>query len=271
MSDRYCVLGHPIGHSRSPQIHAAFAEQTGERMTYDAIEAPLEDFADAWRDFVAAGGRGANVTVPFKEEAYRLCEALSPRARLAGAVNTLMLDRDGETYGDNTDGIGLVRDLQAQAAPLEKARILVLGAGGAVRGILAPLLEVRPATLMIANRTADKARQLAKEFFEWGETTGGGFDEVVGTFDLVINGTSASLDGERPLLPEDVFADDALAYDMMYANEPTAFLRWAAEHDARTADGLGMLVEQAAESFFLWRNVRPDTAAVRKLLRPGNA
>lgn len=268
MSDRYCVFGHPINHSLSPRIHAVFAEQTGENIAYEAIEAPLENFAGAWRDFVASGGRGANVTVPFKEEAYRLSGVLSARARLAGAVNTLVLGRDGKTYGDNTDGIGLVRDLQAQAAPLEKARILVLGAGGAVRGILEPLLAARPASLMIANRTADKARQLATEFFELGETTAGGFDEIVGTFDLVINGTSASLGGERPPLPEDVFADDALAYDMVYADEPTAFLRWSAEHDARTADGLGMLIEQAAESFFLWRNVRPETAALRKQLRP---
>ncbi|WP_048308434.1 shikimate dehydrogenase [Halomonas sp. PR-M31] len=268
MSDRYCVFGHPIGHSLSPRIHAAFAEQTGEEMSYEAIEAPRKDFAGAWHNFVASGGRGANVTVPFKEDAYRLGDVLSPRARLAGAVNTLVLGRNDEIFGDNTDGVGLVRDLQAQAAPLEKARILVLGAGGAVRGILEPLLAARPATLMIANRTPEKARQLAKEFSELGETTGGGFDEIVGTFDLVVNGTSASLGGECPPLPEDVFADDALAYDMMYADEPTTFLRWSAEHDARTADGLGMLIEQAAESFFLWRNVRPDTAALRKQLRP---
>ncbi|SHE41580.1 shikimate dehydrogenase [Modicisalibacter ilicicola DSM 19980] len=268
MSDRYCVFGHPIGHSRSPQIHAAFAEQTGQALTYEAIEAPLDDFAGAWHRFIASGGRGANVTVPFKEEACRLSDVLSPRARRAGAVNTLVLGNNGETCGDTTDGIGLVRDLQYQAAPLEKARILVLGAGGAVRGILEPLLGARPATLMIANRTAEKARRLAREFFDLGETTGGGFDEVVGTFDLVINGTSASLGGEIPPLPDDLFADDALAYDMMYGDEPTAFLAWSGEHGARTADGLGMLVEQAAESFFLWRNVRPDTAAVRKRLRP---
>lgn len=267
MSDRYCVFGHPVGHSKSPRIHAAFAEQTGEDLAYEAIEASLDDFAGAWRSFIAAGGRGANVTVPFKEDAYRLADVLSPRARRAGAVNTLMLGKRGETYGDTSDGVGLVRDLQAHAAPLEGARILVLGAGGAVRGVLEPLLAARPATLMIANRTVDKAQRLATGFRDLGETTGGGFDAVVGPFDLVINGTSASLEGDLPPLPDDLFADDALAYDMMYGAEPTVFLRWADERGARTVDGLGMLVEQAAESFFVWRNTRPDTAAVRELLR----
>lgn len=267
MTDRYCVFGHPVGHSRSPRIHAAFAAQGEDDISYEAIEAPLDDFAGAWRTFVAAGGKGANVTVPFKEEAFRLADVLSPRARRAGAVNTLMVGKQGDTFGDTSDGVGLVRDLQAHAAPLERARILVLGAGGAVRGILEPLLGTRPATLMIANRTAGKARQLAEDFADLGETTGGGFDEIVGTFDLVINGTSASLAGDLPPLPDDVFADAALAYDMMYGAEPTVFLRWAAEHGARTVDGLGMLVEQAAESFFIWRNRRPDTAPVRELLR----
>lgn len=267
MSNRYCVFGHPVGHSRSPRIHAAFAEQTGEDLSYAAIEAPLDDFPGAWRSFVEAGGLGANVTVPFKEQACQLADVLSPRARRAGAVNTLMLGKNGKTYGDTSDGVGLVRDLQAHAAPLERARILVLGAGGAVRGVLEPLLNARPATLMIANRTSDKARQLAVDFSDLGEVTGGGFDEVVGTFDLVINGTSASLGGELPPLPDDLFADDALAYDMMYGAEPTVFLRWAAERGARTVDGLGMLIEQAAESFFIWRQRRPDTAPVRELLR----
>lgn len=272
MSDRYCVFGHPVGHSKSPQIHAAFAAQTGEDLAYEAIEAPLDDFAGAWRAFAAVGGLGANVTVPFKEDAYRLADILSLRAQRAGAVNTLMVMRgdDGsptELYGDTTDGVGLVRDLQAHAAPLEGARILVLGSGGAVRGILEPLLAARPATLMIANRTATKAERLAADFADLGETTGGGFDAIVGPFDLVINGTSASLGGELPPLPDDLFATDALAYDMMYAAEPTVFLHWAAARGARTVDGLGMLIEQAAASFQLWRDVRPDTAPVRELLR----
>lgn len=267
MSDRYCVFGHPVGHSKSPQIHAAFAEQTGQALSYQAIEAPLDAFAGAWRDFVAAGGRGANVTVPFKEQAWRLADVLSPRAQRAGAVNTLVLGKQGDTYGDTTDGVGLVNDLRAHAAPLEGARILLLGAGGAVRGVLEPLLASGPARLVVANRTAHKARELAADFADLGETGGGGFDEIAGPFDLVINGTSASLAGDLPPLPDALFAEGGLAYDMMYGAEPTVFLRWAAERGARTVDGLGMLIEQAAESFWLWRGVRPDTAAVRERLR----
>ncbi|GAA5171592.1 shikimate dehydrogenase [Modicisalibacter zincidurans] len=267
MSDRYCVFGHPIGHSKSPQIHAAFAEQTGETLSYQAIEAPIDGFADAWREFAAAAGRGANVTVPFKAAAWRLAETLSARARRAGAVNTLLLDDAGKLHGDTTDGVGLVSDLAAHAAPLKGARILVLGAGGAVRGVLEPLLETGPARLVIANRTAGKARKLAADFADLGETAGGGFDEIAGPFDLVINGTSASLAGDLPPLPDALFADGGLAYDMMYGAAPTVFLRWAAERGARTVDGLGMLIEQAAESFYLWRGVRPDTAAVRERLR----
>jgi shikimate dehydrogenase len=267
MTDRYCVFGHPVGHSKSPRIHTAFAEQFGDDIAYEAIKAPQDGFVDAWRDFTAHGGKGANVTVPFKEDAFRLADVLSSRAQRAGAVNTLVLGKQGDIYGDTTDGVGLVRDLQAHAAPLEGARILILGAGGAVRGVIEPLLAARPAALMIANRTPGKARQLAEDFADLGETTGGGFDEIAGAFDLVINGTSASLGGDLPPLPDDLFADAALAYDMMYGNEPTVFLRWAAERGARTVDGLGMLIEQAAESYFLWRNRRPETAPIRELLR----
>ncbi|WP_168012501.1 shikimate dehydrogenase [Halomonas salinarum] len=271
MSDRYCVFGHPIGHSKSPQIHTAFAAQSGEAMEYTAIEAPKDDFAGAWRDFVAAGGRGANVTVPFKEDAYRLCEVLSPRARRAGAVNTLVLGKDGRTFGDTTDGIGLVRDLKHHGVTLAGARVLVLGAGGAVRGVIEPLLAEGPAEVLIANRTAEKASGLAKDFAALtdGQTRlhGSGFDAVPAHFDVVINGTSASLGGDLPPLPEDVFAPGATAYDMMYGAAPTVFLAWAAERGARPVDGLGMLVEQAAESFYQWRNRRPDTAPVREMLR----
>lgn len=267
MSDQYCLFGHPVGHSKSPRIHSAFAEQCGQALSYEATDVPIGDFTDAWREFVAAGGRGANITVPFKEQAYRLADVLSPRAERAAAVNTLIVGKDGKTYGDNTDGVGLLRDLQANAAPLEGARILVLGAGGAVRGVLEPLLAARPIVLMIANRSAEKARRLAADFRALGEVTAGGFDEIAGEFDLVVNGTSASLAGDLPPLPDDLFAADALAYDMMYAAEPTIFLRWAAQQGARSVDGLGMLVEQAAESFFVWRNYRPDTQPVRKQLR----
>jgi len=267
MTDRYAVFGNPIGHSKSPRIHAAFAEQTGESLRYEAIEAPRSDFAGAWRAFVAAGGKGANVTVPFKQEAFALAEVLSPRARLAGAVNTLMVGRDGRLYGDTTDGVGLVRDLEAHAAPLRGARVLLLGAGGASRGVIEPLLEAGAGSLTIANRTVAKAEELAALFAGNGKVSGCGFGDVAGPFDLVINATSASLTGDLPPLPDDLFAADGLAYDMMYAAEPTVFLRWAAERGARTVDGLGMLIEQAAESFWLWRQVRPETAPLREILR----
>ncbi|PMR71267.1 shikimate dehydrogenase [Halomonas heilongjiangensis] len=272
MTDRYCVFGHPVGHSKSPAIHAAFADQTGEAIDYTAIEAPLDDFAGAWRAFIAAGGRGANVTVPFKEEAFRLCEVLSPRALRAGAVNTLILGGNGQSndlkvYGDTTDGVGLVRDLERHGVTLAGARLLVLGAGGAVRGVLEPLLAAAPASLVVANRTAEKAEALAADFADLGEIRGGGFDAISGPFDVVINGTSASLAGDLPPLPDDLFADGATAYDMMYGAEPTVFLQWAAERGARGVDGLGMLVEQAAESFFLWRHRRPDTDPVLEALR----
>ncbi|MCC5881970.1 MAG: shikimate dehydrogenase [Halomonas sp.] len=267
MNDRYCVFGNPIAHSKSPMIHAAFAEQTGEAMEYTAIEAPLNDFAGAWERFVAEGGRGANVTVPFKEEAFRLCDTLSRRARRAGAVNTLLLGKNGLTYGDTTDGVGLVRDLQYHEVGLGGARILVLGAGGAVRGILEPLLAMQPSSVHVANRTASKALALAEDFADLGPIDGGGFDAVAGPFDLVINGTSASLSGELPPLPDDLFSRGACAYDMMYGAEPTVFLHWAEGRGARGIDGLGMLVEQAAESFFLWRNRRPETGSVRAALR----
>ncbi|MCE8010032.1 shikimate dehydrogenase [Billgrantia desiderata] len=272
MTDRYCVFGNPISHSKSPLIHAAFAAQTGEALEYTAIEAPLNDFAGAWQRFVVQGGRGANVTVPFKEEAFRLCDTLSRRAQRAGAVNTLVLGKNGlgndfKIYGDTTDGVGLVRDLEHHGVALEGARILVLGAGGAVRGVLEPLLATRPARVQVANRTAAKAAALAEDFADLGEIHGGGFDEVSGPFDLVVNGTSASLSGDLPPLPDDLFAAGATAYDMMYGAEPTVFLCWAEARGARGIDGLGMLVEQAAESFFLWRNKRPETGPVRDVLR----
>ncbi|SEL54058.1 shikimate dehydrogenase [Halomonas daqiaonensis] len=272
MTDRYCVFGHPVGHSKSPAIHAAFAAQIRDDIDYTAIEAPLDDFAGAWWRFVAEGGHGANVTVPFKEEAFRLCDTLSKRARRAGAVNTLIVgsndaSTDRKVYGDTTDGIGLVHDLKRHGVELAEARILVLGAGGAVRGVLEPLLAEGPASLLVANRTAAKAEALATDFRDLGEIAGGGFEAVDGPFDLVINGTSTSLAGDLPPLPDDLFARDATAYDMMYGPEPTVFLRWAAERGAQTIDGLGMLVEQAAESFFQWRGRRPDTAPVLEMLR----
>ncbi len=259
--DRYGVFGNPIGHSKSPMIHRRFADQTGEALTYEALLAPLDDFPGFARAFFREG-HGANVTVPFKEEAFRLADRLTPRAERAGAVNTLKRLDDGRLLGDNTDGAGLARDLTVNAGvTLRGARILVLGAGGAVRGVLEPLLAEGPAALVVANRTADKARHLARRFADLGEVHGGGFDEVDGAFDLIVNGTAASLAGERPPLRASCLRPGhTLCYDMMYAAEPTVFCRWAAEHGARTRDGLGMLLEQAAEAFYLWRGVRPRTA-----------
>ncbi|SDN45554.1 shikimate dehydrogenase [Vreelandella arcis] len=267
MTDRYGVFGNPVGHSKSPMIHADFARQTGQDIDYEAIEPPVDALAEAWRQFFADGGRGANVTVPFKTDAVTLCDTLSHRARRAGAVNTLIAGGNGLTYGDTTDGIGLVRDLAFHRVSLTQKRVLVVGAGGAVRGIIEPLLNEQPASLVVVNRTAAKADQLAEDFADLGAIQGGGFDSLKGTFDLVINGTSASLTGELPPLPDSLFAPNAWAYDMMYGAEPTVFLQWAGPRGAKLLDGLGMLVEQAAESFFLWRNVRPETASVRARLR----
>lgn len=274
MADRYAVFGNPIAHSKSPRIHALFAQQTGQDLTYEALLAPLDGFAAVVRDFVAAGGRGANVTVPFKEEAFRLAARLTPRARAAGAVNTLAFGVDG-MLGDNTDGAGLVRDLTANlGAAIAGRRVLLLGAGGAARGAVLPLLEQKPAELFIANRTADKAAALATELAPLApdgavHPQGGGFDALAGRgFDLVINATSAGLTAQALPLPAGVFAPGSLAYDMLYGRE-TPFMAQARAAGARVADGLGMLVEQAAEAFALWRGLRPDTAPVLAALRAG--
>ena len=263
MTDRYAVFGHPIAHSKSPQIHAAFARQTGQDMTYEAILAPLDGFADSVAQFIAAGGRGANVTVPFKEEAFKLAGQLSPRAQRAGAVNTLVFD-DG-IFGDNTDGAGLVADLTRNLhCPLAGKRILLIGAGGAARGVIEPLLDQSPAEFVIVNRTVSRAQELADLFGRGIRACG--FDAADTPFDLVINATAASLAGELPPLSPRVFTADTLAYDMMYGRD-TPFLAFARAQGAATADGLGMLVEQAAEAFALWRGVRPDTAPVIASLR----
>ncbi|MCL2635104.1 MAG: shikimate dehydrogenase [Betaproteobacteria bacterium] len=269
MSDLYAVFGNPIAHSRSPAIHAAFAAASGEAMRYEARLAPIDGFAAAIAEFVAAGGRGANVTVPFKEEACRLCHRLSERAARAGAVNTLSFCA-GEIVGDNTDGVGLVQDIAGNLGfPLAGRRILLLGAGGAARGVIAPLLAGLPASLHIANRSADKARALAASFADIAPVTAGSFAELAGkSFDLVINATSASLAGESLPLPAGRFAAGALAYDMMYGKGETPFLQQARMQGAeRRADGLGMLVEQAAEAFRIWRGRRPETAPVLAELR----
>lgn len=269
MTDRYAVVGNPISHSKSPLIHAAFARQTGQDLCYEALLAPLDGFAQCVAEFRRAGGKGLNVTVPFKVEAWQLATRLSERARLAQAVNTLQFAEGGEIYGDNTDGAGLVRDIVHNLGfPLEGKTILLMGAGGAARGVLLPMLEMRPASVFIVNRTAAKAGELQAQFAAFGTLTAGSYEALQGkSFDVVINATSSGLDDQLPPLPPGVFADGALAYDMMYGKE-TPFLVFAREQGAQTvADGLGMLVEQAAEAFLLWRGMRPDTLSVREMLR----
>ena len=270
MTDRYAVIGNPIAHSKSPAIHAAFAAQTEQDLSYEALLAPLDGFADAVAAFRASGGRGMNITVPFKEEAWRLADRLTERARLAGAVNTFVFSDD--VLGDNTDGAGLVRDLETLGCRLPGTRVLLLGAGGAARGVILPLLDAGVARLFIANRTADKARALQAQFASRDRRgalgAGGWADAAEAPYDVVINATSASLSDEAPPLPAGLYAPDSLAYDMVYGRGLTAYLKQAREQGAaRLADGLGMLVEQAAEAFALWRGVRPDTAAVRATLR----
>lgn len=270
--DRYAVIGNPISQSKSPAIHAAFARQTGQHLTYEALLAPLDGFADAVARFRDEGGRGMNVTVPFKLEAFALAGTHSPRARAAGAVNTLAFGPDG-VHGDNTDGVGLVRDLMHNlGCRLAGSRILLLGAGGAARGVMLPLLGEQPASLTLANRGADKAEALVRTFREQAGSIpldACGFAALAGReFDVVINATAASLANEAPPLPSGVYAPGALAYDMMYRRGDTPFIAVARRDGAaRVADGLGMLVEQAAESFLLWRGVRPQTAPVLADLR----
>ena len=268
--DRYAVFGNPIKHSRSPQIHSAFAEQTGQRLTYRSQLVELGGFAVAAGDFFAQGGKGLNVTVPFKLDAFAFAGELSGRARRAGAVNTLAAQDDGSIYGDNTDGIGLVRDIDHNLAwEIAGRRVLIVGAGGAARGIIEPLLKKHPGLLVVANRTLEKSSQLAREFADLGEVRACSFAGLTGNqFDLVINATSAGLHGEMPALPVDLLSEGCCCYDMTYGPEPTPFMRWAAAEAAwAVADGLGMLVEQAAEAFCIWRGMRPNTRPVIDLLR----
>ena len=275
MSDRYAVIGNPIAHSKSPLIHAAFARQTGEDVQYERLLAPPDGFREAVAQFRAGGGKGLNVTVPFKLEAFTLAQEVSVRARDAEAANFLSFENE-QVRADNTDGAGLVRDITVNLGfAAAGKRILLLGAGGAAQGVMGPLLQLRPAALTIANRTVEKAQRLVRtarlhEQAPAAELAGCGFADLEGKqFDLVINATSSSLAGELPPLPAGVFAPGGLAYDMMYGRGLTPFLAFAEEQGAapKLADGLGMLVEQAAESFFLWRGVRPETAPVIELLR----
>lgn len=271
MTDTYAVIGNPIEHSKSPQIHAAFAAQTGEDIEYGRILGDMEDFAGDVRHFVRSGGKGLNVTVPFKEHAWQLVDENSERAEHAGAVNTISVLDGGRLHGDNTDGVGLVRDLaQNHGFDFHGKRILLLGAGGASRGILLPLLEQNPHEVVIANRTESKAVDLAGIFSGQGSVSGCALDkEHHEPFDLIINGTSAGLKGKVPQITTGCLRPGGWTYDMMYGDQPTAFVTWGLEQGASHAlDGLGMLVEQAAESFFLWRGVRPETAPVIEMLRP---
>ena len=268
--DRYAVFGNPIKHSKSPQIHKLFAEQTKQSLSYTAELVELGQFNQAIKDFIKNNGKGLNVTVPFKEDAWSCATQRSDRAQRAGAVNTLMLQQDGSLFGDTTDGIGLVRDLiQNHNLQIKAKDILVIGAGGAVRGVLEALLAQQPSSLLIANRTKQKAVQLASDFSDLGQINGCGLDEInEASFDIVINGTSASLQGDLPPLPDSLFRKNSCSYDMMYAAQATPFMQWSTNNGAaKVFDGLGMLVEQAAESFYIWRNVTPETKPVIQNIR----
>jgi len=264
VADRYAVIGNPVAHSKSPWIHAEFARATGQALRYEVIEAPRGGFADAVAAFRAAGGKGLNVTLPFKEEAYALCAEVSERARLARAVNTLVFRE--KTFGDNTDGAGLLADLEKNLGKkVTGSHVLLLGAGGAAQGVAGALLEAGAAELVIANRDVGRAQALAARF---PGVRASGYGALTAGFDIVVNATSAGLQGAAPPLPAGVLGPGVLAYEMVYGRD-TPFLAAARAAGARACDGLGMLVEQAAESFFLWRGVRPATAPVLERLRRG--
>jgi len=265
--DRYAVFGNPINHSKSPMIHSLFAQQTAQDLSYQAIEAPINGFVNAMNEFFSEDGKGCNITVPFKEEAFAFAQQLTSRAQLAGAVNTLVLTDDGRIIGDNTDGFGLVHDL-LQYTELTNKRILLLGAGGAARGVIGPLLEQGLQELVIANRTDAKAQQLATLFNDKGLVTACSFTALTGNFDLIINSTSASLSGLVPAISPALVDKNTICYDMMYKADATAFNLWAVDQGAELViDGLGMLVGQAAESFNVWRGVTPAMAPVLEVLR----
>lgn len=266
MSDRYCVIGNPIAHSKSPDIHAAYAAQTGQQMHYERCLAPLDGFAATVRQLIADGYKGANVTVPFKLEAAALAATLTARARAAGAVNTLQFV-DGIIVGDNTDGAGLVNDIVKNAAfSIAGKRVLLLGAGGAARGAVLPLLDEKPAELVIANRTRATADALVANF-PGHPISACAYADLDSPYDLIVNATSASLSAAMPPVPALVFSTSSLALDMMYGNKPTLFMEFASQCGASARDGLGMLIEQAAEAFALWRGVRPETATLLKNMR----
>jgi shikimate dehydrogenase len=268
--DRYAVVGNPVAHSLSPRIHASFATQTGQKLSYEAIEIPLDSFANGIRDLQQQGFNGLNVTVPFKREAWELCDQMSVRAQDAGAVNTLSFMPDGSVAGDNTDGVGLTRDLvENLGVAIEGQKILLLGAGGAVRGTLGPLLALAPDRLTIVNRTPQKAIDLAQDFHKFGKIHAITYATLGSTgYDLIINGTAAGLSNQVPPIPDSVLGDNSVCYDMMYnISSSTAFVDWASTRGVKQAfDGRGMLVEQAAEAFRVWRGIQPRTAEVIRAL-----
>ena len=271
MIDRYAVVGNPVSHSLSPKIHRLFALQTQQSISYEAIELPLDDFAAQIRELQLQGMKGLNVTVPFKQQAWEICDQRTPRAEIAGAVNTIIFNEDGSIVGDNTDGAGLIRDLEKNHhIAIQHCKILILGAGGAVRGVLEPLIALAPDSITIANRTLDKARRLVSDFQSRTGINACGYDDLgMDKYDLVINATAAGINNQVPPVPASVLASHSICYDMMYKlDEPTAFVRWAQNHEAAEAiDGLGMLVEQAAESFSIWRGVAVNSAVIIADLR----
>lgn len=265
MINQYTVIGQPIAHSLSPVVHQLFGELTQRKINYTRTEASPDNFVQTVLDFQAAGARGCNVTAPFKELAVSLCDELSPLALRAGSVNTIHMRQDGSRIGHNTDGVGLVADIQTnQGRQLEASRILLLGAGGAARGVLAPLLATKPAVLHIANRTAAKAEMLASLFSDVGTITASGYEDISAAepFDVIINATTPAAGGGMPQLAEGLVSSNSLTYDMTYATSDTAFMQWGKSLGASASNGLGMLVEQAAEAFFIWEGVRPDTQQV---------
>jgi len=268
--DNYAVMGNPIVHSKSPEIHLAFAHQTGHILNYQSIYVPVGKFDFAIRLFQQRGGKGLNITLPFKHDAHNLSVNMTHRAKTAAAVNTIKFNEGGVIEGDNTDGVGLVRDLHRNSIQLADMRILILGAGGAVSGILSPLLEQQPESITIANRTRAKAESLVSLHHSAKNLNVSGLAELeeLGSFDMVINAISSGLNGELPVLPESIIDENCICYDMVYGNAETVFVSWSKSRGAKMAlDGLGMLVEQAAESFYIWRGVRPETASVINMLR----
>ena len=270
--DKYAVFGNPIKHSKSPAIHKQFAISLGEQIDYRAILAPIDSFEKTVSTFFEQGGKGANVTMPFKEQAFAMADELTPLAKIVGAVNTLKKRNDGTLLGDNTDGVGFVNDLLANKVVITNKRILIIGAGGAARGVILPLLEQKPAEIIIVNRTAQKAKDLAQLFAEYGKVSGYGFDDLpVSDYSLIVNSTSSSMNNELPALAKKHLTCCDVAYDMFYSLTNTIFMNWVAEHNNNTKllDGSGMLVGQAAQAYYVWRNKMPAILPVVKALKQG--